>query len=66
MKQNMGSLDRIIRAVLGVVLVALSLTGVLTGTIAIIAYILAAVLLVTSLLAFCPLYLPFNFSTRRL
>jgi hypothetical protein len=64
MKQNMGSLDRIIRVILAIVLLALALTQVITGTIAVIAYVLAAVFLLTSLVAFCPLYYPFKLSTR--
>ena len=65
MKQNMGSIDRVVRLVIGIILLALSLTGVITGTLSTIAIILAAVLLLTAAVGFCPLYLPFKFSTKK-
>jgi hypothetical protein len=43
----------------------LIVTGQLTGLTAIVLGVLAAILLVTSALAWCPLYLPFHLSTRR-
>lgn len=64
-KQNMGTTDRIVRIVLAVILAALALTGVVSGALAIIFYVLAAVFVVTSLVSFCPLYLPFNLSTKK-
>ncbi|GAB4481417.1 MAG: DUF2892 domain-containing protein [Anaerolineae bacterium] len=65
MKKNMGTADRIIRTLIAVVLVVLGLTGVLTGALAIVGYVLAAVFLATSVVSFCPLYLPFGISTRK-
>ena len=65
MKKNMGTLDRIIRLALVVLIVVLYFTGVISGTWAIILGILAVILLVTSLISFCPLYLPFGISTRK-
>lgn len=63
MKKNMGSADKIIRILLAIVFVALYFTGIVTGTWGIILLILAAVFLLTSLVSFCPLYLPFHLST---
>ena len=54
MKRNESTIDRIIRAVLGVALVAIGLT--VGGTLAVVLYVLAAVMLVTALTGFCPLY----------
>lgn len=54
--KNMGSLDRILRTVVAVVLIYLAATGVIQGGLAIGAYIVAAVFLVTSLVSFCPAY----------
>jgi hypothetical protein len=65
MKKNMGTVDWIVRLVLAGVVLILYLTGVISGTVAVILGALAAVWVVTSLLGFCPLYLPFKFSTRR-
>lgn len=65
MKPNMGTLDRLVRAALAVAVLVLYLTGVISGTLAIVLGAIAAVFLVTSLAARCPLYLPFGISTRR-
>ena len=65
MKANMGSTDRIIRIILAVVIAALYFTNVITGTLGTILLILAVVFLLTSLVSFCPLYLPFGLSTMK-
>lgn len=56
MKPNMGTLDRSIRAVAGVVLIALWPLGLLQGTPGIVAVVVGIVLLVTVLLRWCPPY----------
>ncbi|WP_120077110.1 YgaP family membrane protein [Aurantiacibacter odishensis] len=63
MTKNMGSLDRTLRIVAALVLIALAATGTITGTWAIVAYVVAAVFIVTSLVRFCPAYLPFGINT---
>ncbi|GAA5053773.1 hypothetical protein GCM10023208_15970 [Erythrobacter westpacificensis] len=63
MTKNMGSLDRTLRIVAAIVLVALAATGTITGTLAIVAYVVAAVFVLTSLVRFCPAYLPFGINT---
>lgn len=65
MKKNMGTLDRIIRFSLVVLIAVLYFTDVISGTWAIILGVVAVVFLVTSLIGFCPLYLPFGLSTRK-
>ncbi len=65
MKKNMGTLDRIIRVALVVLVAVLYFTGVISGTLAIILGILAAVFLLTSLIGVCPLYMPFGISTKK-
>lgn len=65
MKKNMGTLDRIIRISLVVLIAILYFTNVISGTWAIILGILAVVFLLTSLVGFCPLYLPFGISTKK-
>jgi hypothetical protein len=59
----MGSTDKLIRYVVAIVLIALYFTNVISGTIGIIALVLAAVFILTSLVSFCPLYTPFGIST---
>jgi len=56
MKPNMGTLDRVIRAVLGIVLVGLWPLGLLQGTAALIALLVGIVLLATAMLRWCPPY----------
>jgi hypothetical protein len=65
MKKNMGTTDKVIRILVAVVILVLFLTHVISGTLAVILLILAGVFVVTSLLGFCPLYLPFGLSTRK-
>jgi hypothetical protein len=64
MKKNLGNTDRIARIALAVLLtVGAWLAGF--GTIGgIVLLVLAVVMLVTSAISFCPLYLPFGFSTK--
>ncbi|RMG90791.1 MAG: DUF2892 domain-containing protein [Chloroflexi bacterium] len=65
LRKNMGTADRIIRTVLALVFIGLIVTQTVSGTVAIILGVLAAVFLVTSFVSFCPLYLPFRLSTRK-
>jgi hypothetical protein len=65
MKKNMGTIDKVIRVLVAVVILVLYFTHVISGTLAVILLILAGVFVVTSLLGFCPLYLPFGLSTRK-
>ena len=65
MKMNMGSWDRLIRLILAVAVAVLLLTKVLHGTLAMILGIVAAVFFLTSVVGFCPLYVPLRLSTRK-
>jgi hypothetical protein len=64
MKPNMGTIDRVVRVLVAVVIAVLYFTEQITGTAAIILGALAAIFILTSLMSFCPLYLPFGLSTR--
>jgi hypothetical protein len=64
MRNNMGVLDRVIRFVLAITVLVLYLTNLISGTAAIILGILAVIFVVTSFIGFCPLYVPFNLSTK--
>jgi hypothetical protein len=63
MKKNMGTIDRIIRILLAIVVIILYMTGSITGIAAIILGILAFIFILTSLIGFCPLYVPLKIST---
>jgi len=65
MKKNMGSVDRIIRILLAVVVLVLYLTGQISGTAAIVLGIIAVIFVLTSAVGFCPLYAPLKLSTRK-
>ncbi|MFH2103027.1 MAG: DUF2892 domain-containing protein [Chloroflexota bacterium] len=65
MKTNMGSIDRIVRLILAAVFAYLYFSGAVTGTLGIILLVLGGIFVLTSLVAICPLYLPFKFSTRK-
>ncbi len=63
--KNMGPMDRGIRLAVAAVIAVLYFTGNISGLTATVLGILAVIFAVTSLVSFCPLYLPFGFSTRR-
>lgn len=65
MKKNIGTVDKVIRILIAVIMVVLFFTHVITGTLAIILLILSGVFVLTSLISFCPLYLPFGLSTKK-
>jgi len=65
MKKNMGSADRIIRTIIAAIIAVLYFTNTITGTLGLVLLVLAAIFLLTSLVSFCPLYLPFGLSTCR-
>jgi hypothetical protein len=65
MKKNMGTIDKVIRILVAVVVVTLYFTNVISGTLGIILLALAAVFVLTSVLSICPLYMPFGLSTRK-
>jgi hypothetical protein len=63
MKQNMGSADRVIRLMIAALLVVFYFTDLVTGTLAIVALIVAAVFVLTSIMGTCPLYSVFGLNT---
>jgi hypothetical protein len=65
MKRNMSNTDRIVRVVVAALFAYLYFSGTVAGTLGIVLVVLGAVFLLTSVLAFCPLYAPFKFSTNK-
>jgi hypothetical protein len=59
----MSNSDRVIRTIVAVIFAYLYFSGIVTGTLGIVLLVLGGVFLITSLIAVCPLYLPFNIST---
>lgn len=62
---NEAGWDRIIRILLGIVLVALGFGGVVAGTLGLVAKILGIILLVTGVSGFCLLYAIFKVRTNK-
>lgn len=63
MKPNMGTADKAARIFVAAVIAALYFTNVITGTLGIVMLVLAVVFVATSVISFCPLYLPFGIAT---
>ena len=65
MKKNMGSADKIIRISIAVIIGLLFALNVISGILAVVLLVLSGIFIVTSFVSFCPLYTPFNISTRK-
>jgi len=65
MKPNIGSVDKIVRILIAIIIAVIYFTGMISGTIAIILLIFASIFILTSFISFCPLYIPFRISTRK-
>ncbi len=63
MKKNMGNTDRIIRLIIAGVLAFLWFQNIITGTLGIVALVVATVFVLTSLVSFCPLYTLFGINS---
>ena len=63
-EKNVGTIDRIVRLVLAVILATLYFTGTVSGTLGIVFLVLGVVFALTAAVSICPLYLPFGLSTR--
>ncbi len=65
MKANMGTTDKVIRILVAIIIAGLYFSNQITGTVAIVLLALAGIFIATSFISFCPLYLPFGFSTKK-
>lgn len=63
MKTNMGTIDRVVRLLVAVAIAALYMLNIISGTVAIVLLVLAGVFVLTSLVGFCPLYMPLGINT---
>lgn len=63
MTKNMGGIDRIVRAVVGIVLILYALGIIAPGTGYNVWGWIGVVPLLTALVGWCPAYLPFGFKT---
>ncbi len=65
MTRNMGLPDRIIRIVLATIPIVLYFKHIITGVFAMILLGISGILLITSLVRFCPLYVSFQINTDK-
>lgn len=63
MKKNMGTADRVLRLIAAIAVGVLFGLNMISGTVAIVLGVVAVAFLATSLIGWCPLYLPFGLST---
>jgi hypothetical protein len=63
MKRNMGAVDRWIRIIAAVVIAVLYFGDQISGIFGGVLGIVALILLLTSFMGFCPLYVPFKITT---
>ena len=64
MLKNVGGVDQAVRVVVGIALLALGFLHVVTGALAIAAYIVGAVALITGVIRFCPAWSIFGINTN--
>jgi hypothetical protein len=65
MKKNMGALDKAVRLAIVAVVAILYFTHVVSGIVGIILLAIAAILLLTSLINFCPIWALLGISTGK-
>jgi hypothetical protein len=65
MTKNMGSTDKTIRIIAGILFIILYLTGTVSGFWGIILLVFGIIFLLTSFIGFCPLYVPFKITTLK-
>ena len=63
MKKNMGLVDRTVRITFAVIVAVLFFNGNISGLTAIILGVFAVIFLITGIISFCPIYLPFGINT---
>jgi hypothetical protein len=65
MKLNVGQADRFIRLLLAAVIVVLFFANVISGTLGTVLLVVGGILVITSFIGTCPLYMLFGLSTVR-
>ena len=63
MARNVGGIDRGVRVIVGLALLAIGFFHVVTGTLAIFAYVFGVIALATAVFAYCPAWVPFGINT---
>ncbi|MDH5546662.1 MAG: DUF2892 domain-containing protein [Gammaproteobacteria bacterium] len=56
MNKNLGTTDKIIRIIIGIACIGVIASGAVQGVLTIVLGVLAAIMILTALINFCPLY----------
>jgi hypothetical protein len=65
MKNNMGTIDKVVRIIVALIIILLYVSNKIEGTTAIVLLVLSGIFILTSFISFCPLYYPFGISTKK-
>jgi hypothetical protein len=65
MKKNIGTIDKVIRIATAALIAVLYFTNVISGIPSVVLLVLSGILILTSFVSICPLYLPFGLSTLK-
>jgi hypothetical protein len=65
MKKNIGSIDRSVRIVIAAIIVILAFAHKISGTLAIILFVLAGILVLTTAISFCPIWWALGIRTAK-
>lgn len=65
MKANIGTIDKSVRIILAAIIVGLYFTDIISGNVGITLLVVAAILLLTSFLNFCPIWKLLGISTLK-
>jgi hypothetical protein len=63
MKTNVGSVDKIVRFLIAVLMSVLYFTGTVSGVLGYVALAVGAIMLLTAVVGTCPLYMLFGINT---
>jgi len=64
MKLNMGTVDRVVRILIAIVIAILYVTNVMHGGVALVLGIVAVIMVLTGIVSFCPVYSLLGLTTR--
>lgn len=64
-KINEASWDRVVRVILGIILLYVGFGGVVAGTLGTVLGIVGALAVITGLIGFCPMYALLKYSTKK-
>jgi len=66
MNKNMGFFDQFLRGLIAIGLIALNAKGIISGGLAVAAVIIAVVFILTGVFGFCPIYVIFGITSRKI